>query len=175
MLKFFTVNLDFFWFAALAQGNSLIRTFLSDSQEDILKESSLTAHSSESPSPVLRQLRKDLQVYARGERVDFSGYYLILGNYSAVAQRVWTQTRLIPYGQVRSYKWIAQEIGSRGFRAVGQIMGKNPFPIIVPCHRVIASDGGLGGFGAGLNLKTKLLELEGLTFSEGKVVRVSRS
>jgi len=168
-MNFFIVNLDFFWFAALAQGNSLIRTFLSDSQEDILQESGLTEHSSESLSLVLRQLKKDLQVYARGERVDFSGYYLTLSNYSAVAQRVWTQTRLIPYGQVRSYKWIAQEIGNRGFRAVGQIMGKNPFPIIVPCHRVIASNGGLGGFGAGLNLKIRLLELEGLVFSEGKV------
>jgi len=174
-VNFFTVNLDFFWFTALAQGNCLIRTFLSDSQENILKESSLTEHFSESLSPVLRQLKKDLQVYARGEKVDFSRYYLPLSDYSPVAQRVWAQTRLIPYGQVRSYKWVAQKVGSRGFRAVGQIMGKNPFPIIIPCHRVIASDGGLGGFGAGLNLKIKLLEREGLTWLEGKVVRVSRS
>ncbi|HEX9751378.1 MAG TPA: methylated-DNA--[protein]-cysteine S-methyltransferase [candidate division Zixibacteria bacterium] len=67
----------------------------------------------------------------------------------------------IPHGQTLSYGEIARRAGSPGAaRAVGQAMGKNPFPIVVPCHRVLRSDGTLGGFGGGVNLKRALLELE---------------
>lgn len=66
----------------------------------------------------------------------------------------------IPYGQTKSYKWLAEKINIRSPRAVGQACGSNPLPIVVPCHRVIASDGSLGGFGGGLGLKAKLLSLE---------------
>ena len=68
----------------------------------------------------------------------------------------------IPRGETRSYAWIAKKIGKpRAARAVGAACGANPVPIIVPCHRVIASDGSLGGFGGGLPLKRRLLKLEG--------------
>ncbi len=67
----------------------------------------------------------------------------------------------MPYGETRSYKWLAGEAGSpRAYRAVGQAMAKNPFPLVVPCHRVVASDGSLGGFSGGLDLKKALLDLE---------------
>jgi O-6-methylguanine DNA methyltransferase len=76
-------------------------------------------------------------------------------------QRVWRSVSAIPYGQTRSYAQIAATIGSpKAVRAVGAANGANPVAIIVPCHRVIASGGGLGGYGGGLELKRRLLALE---------------
>jgi methylated-DNA-[protein]-cysteine S-methyltransferase len=87
-------------------------------------------------------------------RIDFSG---LTGFQIAVYQSAMT----IPYGETRSYGWIAGKTSNpQAARAVGQALGRNPFPIIVPCHRVIAADGKLGGFGGGLPLKQYLLELE---------------
>ncbi len=72
----------------------------------------------------------------------------------------------IPFGQTRTYAWVAREIGSpKAARAVGQALHTNPIPIIIPCHRIIASNGGLGGYGGGLPLKRKLLQLEGATLA----------
>jgi O-6-methylguanine DNA methyltransferase len=74
---------------------------------------------------------------------------------------VWCALRQIPFGETRSYAEVARAIGSpRAVRAVGAANGSNPVPIIVPCHRVVASGGGLGGYGGGLDLKRKLLDLE---------------
>ena len=67
----------------------------------------------------------------------------------------------IPYGTVKSYQWVAQRIKNpRAYRAVGSACGSNPIPIIIPCHRVIAKDGSLGGFSAGLDIKKQLLNIE---------------
>jgi methylated-DNA-[protein]-cysteine S-methyltransferase len=77
-------------------------------------------------------------------------------------RQVWEATRSIPYGETRSYSWVANCIGKpAAVRAVGQALGKNPLPIVVPCHRVIAADGDLRGFGGGLEMKRTLLRLEG--------------
>jgi methylated-DNA-[protein]-cysteine S-methyltransferase len=76
-------------------------------------------------------------------------------------RRVWEATRLIPYGETRSYGWVARQIGKPlAARAVGQSLGRNPFLIVVPCHRVIAGNGRLGGFGSDPEMKRTLLELE---------------
>lgn len=76
-------------------------------------------------------------------------------------KKVWSALAKIPYGQTRSYQDIARAIGHpRAFRAVGNANGANPIPLIIPCHRVIESNGGLGGFGHGLNVKKKLLDFE---------------
>ncbi|HEY0513475.1 MAG TPA: MGMT family protein, partial [Thermoanaerobaculia bacterium] len=75
---------------------------------------------------------------------------------------VWDELRRIPFGETRSYGEIAQAIGRPGAaRAVGRANGANPIPIVVPCHRVIGSDGSLTGFGGGLEAKSRLLEIEG--------------
>ncbi len=69
----------------------------------------------------------------------------------------------IPFGETRSYGWVARAIGKPGAaRAVGQALHTNPIPIIIPCHRIVASDGSLGGYGGGLPMKIKLLRLEGV-------------
>jgi len=77
-------------------------------------------------------------------------------------QRVWRVTRRIPRGQTRSYGEIARLVGSPGAaRAVGQAMAHNPWPVIVPCHRVVGHNGRLTGFGGGLAMKQRMLEMEG--------------
>ena len=76
-------------------------------------------------------------------------------------RKVWEKVSEIPYGELRSYKWIASEIGNPdAVRAVGNAVGENPVPPIIPCHRVIRSDGNLGGFSSGIALKKWLLKLE---------------
>jgi O-6-methylguanine DNA methyltransferase len=76
-------------------------------------------------------------------------------------RRVWKQTCSIPYGETRNYGWIAEKSGYPGAcRAAGNALGKNPVPILIPCHRVILSDGRLGGFGSGILWKKELLGLE---------------
>jgi methylated-DNA-[protein]-cysteine S-methyltransferase len=75
---------------------------------------------------------------------------------------VWRKLQRIPYGKLRSYQWIALRVGGRQYaRAVGNAAGVNPVPIVIPCHRIVAHDGALGGFSGGLSVKRKLLTLEG--------------
>jgi methylated-DNA-[protein]-cysteine S-methyltransferase len=77
-------------------------------------------------------------------------------------QRVWAITRSIPRGQTRAYGEIARELGfPKAARAVGQAMARNPWPVVVPCHRVVGSSGSLTGFGGGLAMKRRMLEMEG--------------
>ncbi len=84
------------------------------------------------------------------------------GEATAFQRSVWEATRTIPYGETRSYSWVARAIGKpAAARAVGQALGRNPLAIVVPCHRVLGNDGGLCGFGGGLEIKKRLLELEG--------------
>jgi O-6-methylguanine DNA methyltransferase len=78
-------------------------------------------------------------------------------------KRVWSALRRIPAGQTKSYSEIAAEIGSeRAVRAVGRACGANPIPVLIPCHRVVASGGKLGGFSGGLDWKKRLLSIEGV-------------
>jgi methylated-DNA-[protein]-cysteine S-methyltransferase len=101
-----------------------------------------------------------LQTYFDGGKVTFSDE-LDLSRATPFQRRVWEAARLIPYGETRSYAWVAQRVGKSGAaRAAGQALAKNPLPVIIPCHRVIASDGRLGGFSDGVEMKRCLLHLE---------------
>jgi methylated-DNA-[protein]-cysteine S-methyltransferase len=105
-------------------------------------------------------LRRRLRAYFNGRDVDFPDE-LDLEGATFFQRKVWQAARLIPRGETRSYAWLAGRIGQpRAARAVGQALGRNPLPVIVPCHRVLASDGGLGGFSGGLDMKRLLLGLE---------------
>ena len=76
-------------------------------------------------------------------------------------RKVWETLKEIPYGETRTYKWLAEKIDKpHAFRAVGNALGKNPIPIIFPCHRVIETDGSIGGYSAGPDIKRRLLEIE---------------
>ena len=112
------------------------------------------------PNPDARSLIRDLKHYFSGHPEGFSSE-LDLGEYSDFQRGVWRETSAIPYGQTRSYGQIASELGRRnGARAVGHALGRNPFPIVIPCHRVIGRDGALTGFGGGIAWKRALLGLE---------------
>jgi len=87
-----------------------------------------------------------------------------ISKYPTFSQKVWLACAKIPKGQVRTYGWIAQAVGKPGAaRAVGTALAKNPFAPVIPCHRVVRSDGSLGGYSAtgGLSAKKKLLQREG--------------
>jgi methylated-DNA-[protein]-cysteine S-methyltransferase len=101
-----------------------------------------------------------LDEYFAGERTSFD---LALDPQGTPFQRrVWFALADIPYGKTTSYAELARRVGSpKAFRAVGQANGKNPLAIILPCHRVINSDGSIGGYGGGLPMKRQLLALEG--------------
>ena len=101
-----------------------------------------------------------LKGYFAGQKTTFPDK-LDLSPASAFQLRVWEATRLIPCGKTQSYLWVARIMGKpRAVRAVGQALGRNPLPIIIPCHRVVALGGKLGGFGGGLEMKKYLLALE---------------
>jgi methylated-DNA-[protein]-cysteine S-methyltransferase len=102
---------------------------------------------------------EQLEAYFAGDRTTFEVQLDLVG--TAFQRRVWAALMTIPYGETRSYGEIARQIGSPGaFRAVGLANGHNPIGIIVPCHRVIGSNGSLTGYGGGLDRKRALLELE---------------
>ena len=106
-----------------------------------------------------KRVLSQLKAYLGGKRRDFD-CPLDLGG-TPFQRRVWAALMKIPYGETRSYQDIARAIGhARAYRAVGNANGANPVPLIVPCHRVIESNGGLGGYGQGLGFKKKLLDLE---------------
>lgn len=103
---------------------------------------------------------EELDEYFEGKRREFTVPLDLHG--TEFQKKCWQALLRIPYGKTRTYAQIAKTVGCpRGFRAVGMANHDNPVPIIVPCHRVLASDGTLGGYGGGLDVKRKLLELEG--------------
>lgn len=107
----------------------------------------------------LRQAQKELDAYFAGQLRVFS--LAIDARGTPFQQRVWQALRDIPYGKTWSYAMLAAHIGQPGAcRAVGNANGRNPLPIVIPCHRVIHADGGLGGYSAGLAIKRFLLALE---------------
>ncbi len=123
-------------------------------------------------SSVIDNLVNALQVFLRGNRVGFDLNIVNWSNCSDTQQRILRAEAGIPRGWVSTYKRIAQHVGIRnGARVVGNALARNPFPIIIPCHRAVNSDGNLGGYQGGLAMKKKLLENEGIKFSKsGKVV-----
>jgi O-6-methylguanine DNA methyltransferase len=112
-------------------------------------------------SRLLENAKSQLSDFLHGHRRTLD-LPLDLSSGSPFQRRVWRALLRIPYGRVRSYRWVAERVGGgRYARAVGLALGANPVPIAVPCHRIVASHGGLGGFTGGLRTKRRLLALEG--------------
>lgn len=110
--------------------------------------------------PLLREAVRQLRAYFDGKLRSFDLPLDMQG--TEFQKRVWAELERIPYGKTRSYMQVAVAVGApHAVRAVGAANGANPVPIVVPCHRVIGSDGKLTGYGGGLPLKKRLLELEG--------------
>ncbi len=108
---------------------------------------------------LLKEAGRQLLDYFAGRRTEFSLPLAPSG--TAFQKKVWESLCTIPYGETRSYKEIAQSVGSpKGFRAVGMANNRNPIPVLIPCHRVIGANGNLVGYGGGLSIKERLLNLE---------------
>ena len=109
----------------------------------------------------LREAQAQLTDYLAGTRRSFD-LSLDLSRGTSFQRKVWRTLRRISYGRLRSYQWVAVRVGGRQYaRAVGNAVGANPMPIVIPCHRIVAQDTSLGGFSGGLPTKRKLLTLEG--------------
>jgi methylated-DNA-[protein]-cysteine S-methyltransferase len=154
---------------AAATRRGLVRlAFPEESEEDFLQELSdrlsprVLAATDESIDPVKREL--DEYFAGTRRRFELRLDWALIGPF---AKRVLRKTASIPYGGHLSYAEVAAEAGSpRGARAAGNALGSNPIPIVIPCHRVLHSGGGLGGYGGGLQRKRYLLELEGALTAE---------
>jgi O-6-methylguanine DNA methyltransferase len=114
-----------------------------------------------SSSPRLEAARQQVQEYLSGIRTTFD-LPLDFSRGTVFQRQVWRILQRVPYGKLRSYQWVATRAGGRHYaRAVGNAVGANPLPLIVPCHRIVGQDASLGGFSGGLPTKRKLLTLEG--------------
>ena len=147
------------WVGLLASSKGLRRLVLPlPDQEQVLRELGQSAETPHNPS-AFNDLPQRITRYFSGERVKLSDA-VELDDISPFQRRVLNRLRRIPYGQTRSYGWLARMVGvPQGPRAVGQAVARNPVPLIIPCHRVVGANG-LGGFGGGLDLKRLLLRLE---------------
>lgn len=128
------------------------------------KKSGFNDEYEEKELDVFKKTRKWLDIYFKGIDPDFTPEYRLDG--TSFRKEVWKYLERIPYGKTVTYKWIADKIAAkRGIKkmsaqAVGNAVGHNPISIIVPCHRVIGSDGSLIGYAAGLDIKREILKLE---------------
>jgi len=110
-------------------------------------------------TPLLRAAALQMEQYLAGRRKEF--FLPLEPQGTAFMLLVWQALQTIPYGETRSYKQIAAQIGhDKAYRAVGLANNRNPLPIFIPCHRVIGHNGRLVGYGGGLPIKEKLLQLE---------------
>ena len=160
-LKYITVNTNMGWVGILGSAEGLLRTTLpqhsAQEAHQLLGDSINGA--TQSP-PLLEDLMERLRAYFGGYEAAFPDS-LDLSGATSFQREVWGKTRLIPYGETRSYAWVAEQIRRPGAaRAVGQALARNPLPVIIPCHRVLTIDGKLGGFSGGVEIKRQLLFLE---------------
>lgn len=148
-------------FVAVSRGK-VVRISFTSSEADFLAELGRAyGRGSERARRELAPVVKELGEYFAGKRKKFSvGFSLLEG--TGFETKVWKELAKIPWGKTKSYAELARSAGfPAAARAVGQAMAKNPIPIVLPCHRVVRSDGSLGGFGMGPRAKAKLLRLEG--------------
>jgi len=113
----------------------------------------------EEETPLIKKMYLELEEYFTGKRKSFD--VPVKPNGTFFQQSVWKALQAIPYGETRSYKQIAEMIGKpTACRAVGMANNRNPIPIVIPCHRVVGTNGDLTGYAGGLDVKRKLLEIE---------------
>ncbi|MBN1664948.1 MAG: methylated-DNA--[protein]-cysteine S-methyltransferase [Deltaproteobacteria bacterium] len=165
-------RIGFLW--SYDSGKPLIKRIIlpaEDRQEELLILK-ISPHAVKGTDGVIEWLREAIRRYLDGEGVDLSLEYLDFAVCTAFQQKVLLWDRQIPRGMVATYGGLAEKINQpKGARAVGNAQARNPFPIIIPCHRVVRSDGALGGFGGGFKMKRNLLELEGVSFDASEKVR----
>jgi methylated-DNA-[protein]-cysteine S-methyltransferase len=162
MLTFILFDTCLGWMGMVGSSSGLRKVILPQKfKEAVLCQVMDYGCAAEEQSPTLfGDLPHRLRRYLEGETVDFPDK-MDLFEATRFQQDVWRIVRTIPYGETRSYGWVANKLGSpKAARGVGQALARNPLPIVIPCHRVISSNGNLGGFGGGVEIKKFLLRLE---------------
>jgi len=160
-LNYTISNTDAGWMGILVSKRGLVRITLpqrsAQEAHQLLGDS--TNRATLSPH-LFDDLTERLRIYFRNHQATFPDK-LDLSRATPFQRKVWEVTRLIPSGETRSYAWVANQIKRpQALRAVGQALSRNPLPIIIPCHRVVASNGKLGGYSGGIETKRQLLFLE---------------
>jgi len=162
-LRFYLCETRLGWVGFIFSDRGLkASTFFEGSHDGALRKAMELGAEAPASEEEAADLARTMQAYADGRAVAFDGA-IDWSGVTPFRRQVLEETRRIPAGETRSYRWLAERAGKpQGARAVGQVMATNPLPVIIPCHRVVASDGSLGGYGgAGLPMKEALLRLEG--------------
>jgi len=150
----------------------IVHILLPDSKKDIESRiKTLHPGSKQAKSPKIQSLITDIVRYLKGEQGILSMELIDTSVCYPFQLKVIKNERTIPRGKTATYGWIARKIGTKGVRAVGTALARNPFPLVVPCHRAVRSDRTLGGFQGGLEMKRALLEMEGVEFDSKDRVR----
>jgi len=149
----------------------IVRIFLAENKDDVLKQiKRFFSGAKQEKDRVINFIVKKIKDYLDGEIVHYGERYLDNTLCSRFQWKLLRRVRQIPYGKVITYKGLARLTDTKSARTIGNALAKNPFPIIIPCHRVVNSNGTIGGFQSGKRLKRHLLKLEGITFDKkGKI------
>lgn len=149
----------------ISEGNKLLRVYLPTGEKNGLEKKIKKDFPTAKPATSVKKgpiagIFNELERYFQGENISFT-CELDLSKLTDFEQRILKAARSIPHAETRSYDWVAREAGfPEAFRAAGSVLGKNPWPIIVPCHRVVKSDGSLGGWSGEPGWKERLQQLE---------------
>ena len=160
--KYHLLELPMGWMVLLAGSNGLKRASLKPTPEEAVEDLGTDLEGADDDPSFFTQVVECLNRYASGDLTALDEIVLDFSRVTPFFSAAWNACRSIPPGETRSYAWLAAEAGSPlAMRAAGQSMARNRFSLIIPCHRVIASDGGLGGYGGGgLGVKARLLQME---------------
>ena len=170
--KYHVQELPSGWIGLVAGAKGLRRATLKPTAAEVMEDLGADADGAEPDPAAFRETVDCLLRYSGGELSALDGIELDLEGAPPFFRAAWRACRRIPPGETRSYRWLAAEAGNPlALRAAGQAMARNRFSLIVPCHRVIASDGGLGGYGGGgLGVKAGLLRMERERAARGGMV-----
>ena len=161
-LKYHIQQLPSGWIGLVSGENGLRRATLKPTPQEVMEDLGSDAEEAEHDPDYFSGVVGRLIRYSEGDLEALDDIELDLDGAPPFFRAAWRACRTIPPGETRSYRWLAAEAGNPlALRAAGQAMARNRFSLIIPCHRVISSDGGLGGYGGGgLGVKARLLQME---------------
>jgi len=160
------------WMGLVGSEKGVERIYLPEPSREVLRERIVKEFpDGREGGHTLTQAKREILEYFGGGRKKFE-MPLDLSSATPFQRKAYQIMLAIPFGEVHTYRWLAEKVGNpKSLRAVGNANGKNRWPLVVPCHRIVGSDGRLTGFSApgGLDLKAELLKLEGIPVEKGKV------
>lgn len=175
-LSYLVVETALGWFGLVLSPRGLRATTLPrPSRQEAEREAIAMGASRPATADQGREVARRLQEYALGRPVSFADLPLDWAGLGTFQRRVLEALLRLPWGQITTYSELARLVGRPGAaRAVGRVMATNPLPVVVPCHRVVGANGSLTGYGGGLEMKARLLALEGVPSPAGPPGRSAR-